>query len=266
MREQRELGLKMAWSILMPFLIYFIVYDLSHTLLLYLLTLIKQTDIFIYHEPTVRGAVNAVALMIGMGAVLPMALKEISRAKEEKQDGNPGWKEYLMLLVFAASLAMGANILLSLIGVTETSQTYQEVSARQFGVSLGVGIILYGIVVPVAEEVVFRGLMYNRMKHFFGATQSIILCGILFGVYHGNLVQGIYGCIMGIGITYMYEKYGSFLAPVLFHSVANICVFAAGYDQKVVAKLFSPINCAVFMIISILSFFIIRKTTKTLEK
>lgn len=89
---------------------------------------------------------------------------------------------------------------------------------------------------------------------------SVIVCGMMFGVYHGNLVQGIYGAVLGIAITYSYEWYGSFFAPVLFHAVANIAVFIAGYDGVVKADLVKPSYCGIFLAVAVLSLLTIRKT------
>lgn len=279
MTKQRESGIKMVWSILAPFLIYYIVHDSARLLLAFLQMLMIQGtfgkaigDMAVYQEPTVSGVMNALSLLIGMAAVLPMAKQEFHRKKsveQEKEDAGessrkPQGKEYLLLAVFAASLAMGMNILLSLIGVTAVSQTYQNITTQQFGVIFGAGILLYGVLAPFAEEVVFRGVIYNRMKRCMGTMPAVILCGVLFGVYHGNLVQGIYGCVMGIGITYMYEKYGSFLAPVLFHSVANVSVFIAGYNQEVMTAVLTPVNCVIFMIISVASLCFIGKMRKNI--
>ena len=146
-----------------------------------------------------------------------------------------------------------------LTGVTGISTAYSDVAARQYGVSFVVGAVIYGIISPVAEEIVFRGLIYNRMKRYFGRILSIIVCGILFGVYHGNLVQGIYGTILGIAITFAYEWYGSFTAPVLFHGLANLSVFSISYRQEWVSAMATVANCAIFLIISLISlFFIVR--------
>ena len=94
---------------------------------------------------------------------------------------------------------------MALAGLTRISERYQEVADRQYGVALGIGILIYGLVSPLAEEVVFRGLIYNRMRRYFGKALSVIVCGVMFGIYHGNLVQGIYGAVLGIAITYSYE-------------------------------------------------------------
>ncbi len=94
------------------------------------------------------------------------------------------------------------------------------------------GLFLYGILSPLVEEAVFRGLIYNRMKRCFNYPIALILSSLLFGCYHGNLVQAVYGTLLGIIIAYTYELYESFAAPVLFHTVANVSVYVLTYNNN----------------------------------
>ena len=44
-------------------------------------------------------------------------------------------------------------------------------------------------------------------------------------------MQAVYGTILGLVIAYVYELYDDFAAPVIFHSVANISVYAMTYQN-----------------------------------
>lgn len=264
-----------TWNILVPFLVYFVAHDLAQVFLAFVMNLSLTwfgdgySSFMMAHAETVNGVLNGLALVIGMAFVWPMAHRELlwSKAKEkEKQEAAPDVLAYLLLAVFAVSLALGVNVLLSITGITGQSAAYENIAQRQYGVAFAAGLIIYGILSPVAEEIVFRGLIFNRMKRYFPTGISIIVCGLLFGIYHGNLVQGIYGCILGLAITFLYEKYHSFAAPVLFHSLANISVFVMGYRQDVFQKLLTPLNCIIFLIISFLSLLFILKTQNRKEK
>lgn len=257
-KTTEESSFRKTMNILFPFLVYFVVHDLAQILLAFLAGL--GTGIFgdAYAEfieanaATVNGVLNALSLVIGMAAVWPMAGKELKWAKVlsgenkiTKMEGKAKTAEYVLLVVFAAVFALGVNMLMVLAGLTQISESYREVAGRQYSVAFGAGLLIYGLVSPLAEEIVFRGLIYNRMRRYFGKMLSVIVCGIMFGAYHGNLVQGIYGCILGIAITYSYEWFGSFFAPVLFHAVANIAVFIAGYSQAVKENIVTPLNCCI---------------------
>jgi membrane protease YdiL (CAAX protease family) len=103
------------------------------------------------------------------------------------------------------------------------------VEAIQYSVPLWLGIILYGIVSPIAEEIVFRGVLYNRTKRFYSIPRSVIFSALLFGIFHANLPQLIYGTLMGVLIALCYERNKCFAAPVFFHMAANIVVFTLSF-------------------------------------
>ena len=128
-------------------------------------------------------------------------------------------------LLIGMSSALFLNILFYITGLVNISSAFNKVSSDQASVGLIAGIILFGIITPVAEELVFRGIVLSRLNLGFGVTPAIILSALMFGIYHGNLVQGIYGTLMGLIIGYVYIKYDALVYPILVHSGANILIF-----------------------------------------
>ena len=197
MNQQKESSFKKTFNILLPFLIYFVVHDLAQVLLVILLNVSMElfgenyVEYLVGHSQTVSGVMNALALLIGMASIWPMARKEFKWVKEEREKKKSASAlvltdaeehklkvrkivEYFLLAVFAVTFALGMNILFTLIGITGSSKTFDDVAASQYGVTLGIGIIIYGILSPLAEEIVFRGLIYNRMKRYFPIGLTII--------------------------------------------------------------------------------------------
>lgn len=86
-----------------------------------------------------------------------------------------------------------------------------------------------GFLIPVAEELVFRGLVYNRMKEVFSVRISILLSALLFAVYHGNPIQMIFAFPMALALAAVYEYGKWFLFPVLFHMGANLTAIFVNY-------------------------------------
>lgn len=83
-------------------------------------------------------------------------------------------------------------------------------------------VIGLGLIVPLAEELIFRGLIYNRMKQLLSVPLSVFFSALLFAVYHGNPIQMIFAFPMALALAAVYEKGKSFLFPVLFHMGANL--------------------------------------------
>ena len=104
-------------------------------------------------------------------------------------------------------------------------------AASQLTASLAVGLICYGIITPLAEELIFRGVVYNELKKSYKLSMAMLVTSLLFGLYHMNPIQGTYGFIMGLLIVYLYEYFGSFLWPVLVHMLANSIAYLLRYTD-----------------------------------
>ena len=247
--EKEELrkwsSLKRTAYLLLPLFVYFAVHDIAEVLLYFLLNMLftKGGEELLYflgqYRDTIQGVVYGGASLIGVAAILPIVKGEIIvSAAYEKRNEEMHWLDekkvtaYGFLTVFAFCIATGINILFWLAGFTDSSEAYNKVHEMQYGVQFAVGLVLYGIISPLAEEAVFRGVLYNRMKRSFNYKIAILVSSLLFGIYHGNLVQAVYGSILGLMIAYFYDQYQSFVAPVLFHAVANVSMYVMNYQSS----------------------------------
>ncbi|MBD5548437.1 MAG: CPBP family intramembrane metalloprotease [Lachnospiraceae bacterium] len=240
---QKWSSLKKTAYLLLPLLVYFIVHDIAEVLLLFPLNMLFTTggericQFFSQYSDTIQGIVYGGASLIGVAAILSIVKGEIIvSAAYENGDEEKRWldekkiRAYGFLAAFAFYIATGINILVCLTGLTGSSEAYNKVHEMQYGVQFAVGLVLYGIISPLAEEAVFRGVLYNRMKRCFNYKIAILVSSLLFGIYHGNLVQAVYGSILGLMIAYFYDQYQSFAAPVLFHAVANVSMYVMNYQ------------------------------------
>ncbi len=82
----------------------------------------------------------------------------------------------------------------------------------------GLTVLLFS---PIVEELLFRGIVYRRLTVLVGNVGGIIGSALLFGVFHGNLIQGIYAFIVGVMLAWIFYKYQSIYAPILMHMGLN---------------------------------------------
>lgn len=227
--------LKKASYLLIPFLVYMVVNDVAEVLLWACMEFLignageGELSFFNHYGATIRGMIGGISILLGVAVVWRAVKNEIDvPGKLEGDIVTP----YVFLGAFAFCAAISINIFFYQAGFTSSSQTYHNVYEAQYGVEFLIGLVLYGVISPIAEEAVFRGLIYNRMKRCFGFGAAIVFSSLLFGAYHGNVVQAVYGMILGVLIAYSYERYGSFAAPVLFHAIANISVYTMTYNNN----------------------------------
>lgn len=183
----------------------------------------------------------------------------------KKSDEMPREKTRLFPsgVALAVTLSLGLNMLIGY-GVTyfQVFSDSYEAAAVKTTLPFGLGILYYVFLSPLAEELVFRWLLYGRIKKGFGVKISVVISALFFGVYHGNVPQGIYAFIMGMLLAFLYEKSQNFLLPVVFHIVANGAVYCIGYTPETVKNtVLSGGSCVLFLAISVFLFWRIKEGT-----
>ena len=81
-----------------------------------------------------------------------------------------------------------------------------------------------GIVGPILEEFLFRGIVYNSLKKFNTNKISILLCTIIFALFHQSISQIIYAFIIGYILVKLYDKTSNLAYPIVFHMISNSIV------------------------------------------
>jgi len=174
------------------------------------------------------GQSEVITVVIKLIAVICAAIAVSGMFEREKpvivHRDSPYWW-YLAGLVLGMSGAVFFNIVFTLTGLSSGSDTYKQVYEHQHSLSLLLGILVYGLITPLTEEIVFRGIVYNRMRRFYGLIIALILNPLIFGLYHGNIVQAVYGTVLGLLITWSYERFGAFVIPYIIHASANVIVY-----------------------------------------
>lgn len=169
--------------------------------------------------------------------VIPVILFMFHRdRKNEKLEGilpnrkAPIWK-YGAVIGIAAGLCVGLNNLILIANLSAYSASYEQTSQALYSAPFGVQLLCLGILVPISEELVFRGMMFKRMRETGGFLHAAFYSSLVFAILHGNMVQMLYAFVTGMMLSYVYEKYGSVKAPVTAHIVMNLISVAATHFQ-----------------------------------
>ena len=79
------------------------------------------------------------------------------------------------------------------------------------------------VVGPIIEEILFRGIIFSSLENVTDVSWlPVIVTGVMFGVWHGSFIQGVYTSIVGIILTYYMKKCRSLIFVALAHGVNNI--------------------------------------------
>lgn len=90
-------------------------------------------------------------------------------------------------------------------------------------------ILCVCILAPIGEELIFRGLTLRIMRKAIPLWAAVIVQALLFGIYHMNLVQGVYAFLLGLLFGYIAYRYGSVVPGILLHMVVNSSSYLIGY-------------------------------------
>ena len=159
-------------------------------------------------------------------------------------------KKMFLSLPLGISLAMCLNLLVALLQVDRLFPAYStQIRPWLFRFPPGTGIIIYGIITPVIEEVIFRFLFFRKLCVYVTAQAAGIASAVIFGLYHGNAVQFFYAFLFGLVLAYVYWRFENLLSAVFLHSAANIYVYVL-YFLPVGEILNKTYVCIILILIS----------------
>lgn len=138
----------------------------------------------------------------------------------------PQWKKapvskYWPVAVMGIVGCIGVTCLSAMVQLVLYDPQYQDATAAVYSSSFPVELICLGIISPVAEEMMFRGVMFRRYRENRGFFYSALWSSVFFALMHTNMIQLVYSFLLGILLSYLYEKFGSVKAPVFLHILLN---------------------------------------------
>ena len=134
---------------------------------------------------------------------------------------KPSLSAYVGLILLAVISCFVFNNIITMTNISEIFPGFEEIAEVLYGGNIIIQILTVVVMAPIMEETLFRGLIQKRLCEDMKPTYGILVSAFLFGVYHMNVVQGIYAFAIGLLLGYSLEKYKTLAAPIIFHMVAN---------------------------------------------
>ena len=169
-------------------------------------------------------------LLTGLAALLSLPLLYVFYRRERDRHGQEARPEYrrqgpslALILLFGAAASVAVNNLLNLSGLPYLFPGYAEnMAPALYAPPLLTQLICTCLLIPAVEELIFRGHAFCLFRDRFGWRTAAFLSALLFGLYHGSVVQGVYAFFLGLGAAWLLQRFGTLLAPWLFHMAANL--------------------------------------------
>lgn len=166
---------------------------------------------------------------IAGAALFGCMFRDAVRKKEFPVQRNVEKGKYLLPVFFAITVSLAISNLITFANIDNIYGSYQVTSDRLLQGNIIYRIFAIGVIVPITEELIYRGLMYNRIKKETGVISAIFLSAFAFGLFHFNLVQGIYAFIIGLICALCYEIYGNITVSIAMHMAINIVAVLLDY-------------------------------------
>ncbi len=150
---------------------------------------------------------------------------KIIRGGESFQDAvtlywdHPDWERaagYAILGIAASVFLSAAFTLLPFF------TSYKNMTENAFQrTDLILAMISVFITAPICEEIIFRGLMLNRLLSQFSERTAVLLTSAIFAACHGNLAWICYAFVMGWLLAFVSVKEDNIFYSIILHMAFN---------------------------------------------
>lgn len=206
----------------------------SPLVLYYLLNMVVPFVLSVFWEELLQEE-QAMWLLTAVNCCLIPVFAWIYR-RDRIREGKPckkhacGLRGMALVVLGAVCISRGLNLFLGLTFLPRYFPGYEEAQAQMYHCSLVSQVMASVVSAPVLEELLMRGLVYGRIRSAFSSSRAaMLLSALIFGLFHGNVVQGIYAFFLGLFFAQVYESFRSLIPAVIAHGAANGATFLAIY-------------------------------------
>lgn len=190
-------------------------------------------------SPLIQGWLNATVvlqLVLCYGFYLYILRPEIrptifGRSKQPGRDIALGVASWLIAYPWVVVASQGVEALVNYLSAMppieqEAVQYVRGITA--FPVMLVFSFLLVALVIPIIEEIVFRGFLQQWLKQRLSPLIAIAFTSFLFAIAHFSTFQGLSNLsivsalfVLSLFLGYLRERQGNLLAPISLHAAVN---------------------------------------------
>jgi len=142
----------------------------------------------------------------------------------------PKWSDILfapagliIYLIASSLLILIATKVLPWFNVNQVQSTGFGQLSQQYEYILAFFTLV--VIAPIAEEILFRGYLYGKLKKFVPVWAAIIVTSLLFGAIHGEWNIFFDTFALSIMLCLLRELTGNIWSPILLHMIKNGIAF-----------------------------------------
>jgi hypothetical protein len=86
--------------------------------------------------------------------------------------------------------------------------------------------VLVGLLIPIMEEIFFRGACFSWIQRRHGNRVAIVLSALIFGCIHVDIPIAVGTFLMGLACGWLRVRTGSLVPAICIHALNNSLVYA----------------------------------------
>lgn len=229
---QSKIGAKQIWRIIYPWLIYDAVRYAVNILIIGIISVSGRDAAELLKD---FPWINLAFTLISAAATLPIVIwfyqsdekKRNAQHVFRKEGVSCSMTDWLLISITGISGCIALNHMVRMLSPILLTESYKNAAQTLYSDNGILQLATIVFVVPALEEIIFRGLIFGRMREWSRFGISAIVSALIFGVYHGNLYQGVYAFLFALILCMVYEKYGSLRTVIYMHGIVNATSLAA---------------------------------------
>jgi len=162
---------------------------------------------------------------------LPWVIKKYATTKEEiGLTRLPSWMDialapagFVVYFIASSIIVLAISHLIPGFDVNQTQETgFENLTQRYEYITAFIALV---VLAPVAEEILFRGYLYGKLKKYVPVWVAIIVTSVLFGAVHGQWNVALDVFTLSIVLCSLREVTGNIWAGILLHMLKNSIAF-----------------------------------------
>lgn len=197
------------WDVVYPFLMYYALI----TVFFYIAQLVfgRTTENYMYSQI--------------FATVLTLPIMYMNFYRYQLKDAYLGSNKRLIMILaipIMLLLSAGVNNVILMLPLAAQSEAFQDANSSFYGGIFIVQIIGSGILTPILEELVFRGIIFGRLSRMMKPVWAVIISAFMFAIIHLNIVQFPYAFVLGLALAILVYMTKTVWTAIIGHMVANI--------------------------------------------
>lgn len=185
----------------------------------YLVDLIKPEWL---RNPNINLTLGMVSMYL-VGIPILIALVHLVPAEHVQQRHMKGG-HFAVAVMMSYTLMIVSNVvgivITLVISLLKGALVNNELAEMAESVSTPLLFVFTVLCAPFIEEFVFRKLIVDRTIRY-GQGVAVIVSGLMFGLFHGNLNQFAYATTLGMFLAFLYSKTGKLKVTIGIHMIVN---------------------------------------------